>query len=167
MTERTIEEVYSTLWKKMLHQVCMSYTKDYDQAQEWCQLGFIKVYHHLPNYKQKGSFEGWVRRIITNTILDAKRKKTLPVNREIPLEIIGEKSIVESNSIIEKYGFTASDIFRVKNQLPASKLKVFDMVLNGYKHKEIADELNITEGTSKSTYHRAKGSIRKILINNN
>tara|TARA_Y100000401_G_C8314959_1_gene221900 strand:+ start:1179 stop:1682 length:504 start_codon:yes stop_codon:yes gene_type:complete len=167
MGEIRMEEVYSALWEKMLYQVGMKYTQDLDQAQEWCQQGFIKVYHNLSNYEEKGSFEGWVRRIIINTILDAKRKKTLPVNTEIPLEIIGDRALCKDDNIHEEYGFTIEDVLKVKNQLSPVKLKVFDMVLNGYKHKEVADELNITEGTSKSTYHRAKWSIRKILTNKN
>ena len=57
------------------------------------------------------------------------------------------------------------DIIRIKDNLPDQKLKVFNMVLDGYKHKEIADELGISEGTSKSTFHRAKWSLRKILLN--
>ena len=162
-----MEEIYTQYWKKMVYQVGMKYTKDLDQAQEWCQQGFIKVYHNLHKYKHTGSFEGWVRKIIVNTILDSKRKKTLPVNLEMSWDFISDNVSLDNTPLVESYGVTIQDILKVKEQLPPQKLKVMDMVLDGYKHQEIAEELGISEGTSKSTYHRAKWSIRKILINKN
>ena len=91
MTNLNIETIYTTLWDKMLYQVCMQYTNDLSVAQDWCQNGFIKVYDNLSKYKQEGSLEGWVRRVITNSILDDKRRKTLPINYEFTWELLEEE----------------------------------------------------------------------------
>jgi len=162
----TIEKIYTLYWDKMLHQVCSKYTNNIDEAKDLCQNGFIKINDKLHLYQHKGSLEGWIRKVIKNSILDHKRKKKLPVTLEIPWEIISDNTPIDNSPLSESI-YTISDIIRVKDKLPNQKLKVFNMVLDGYKHKEIADELGISEGTSKSTFHRAKKSLRKILLTKN
>jgi RNA polymerase sigma factor (sigma-70 family) len=166
MKELNITDIYVKYWDKMLYQVCWNYTKNADEAKDLCQNGFLKVNDNLHKYKEIGSLEGWIRKIIKNSILDYQRKKKLPVTLEIPWEIISDTTPIE-NTPINKDIYNISDIIRVKDKLPNQKLKVFNMVLDGYKHKEIADELGISEGTSKSTFHRAKKSLRKILLTKN
>lgn len=160
----TIEKIYSLYWDKMLYQVCTKYTNNIDEAKDLCQNGFLKVYDNLHKYNERGTLEGWIRKIIKNSILDYQRKKKLPVTLEIPWEIISDNTPIENTPINEGI-YNMIDIIRIKDNLPDQKLKVFNMVLDGYKHKEIADELGISEGTSKSTFHRAKWSLRKILLN--
>ena len=164
MTNLTIETIYTTLWDKMLYQVCMKYTNDLSVAQDWCQNGFIKVYNNLSKYKNEGSLEGWVRRVITNSILDEKRKKTLPINYEFTWELLEEETEENRDNEIDD---NIQQVLRIKDQLPPSQLQIFELVMDGYKHKDIAKKLNIHEGTSKSNFYKAKGNIRKFLINNN
>ena len=164
MTNLTIETIYTTLWDKMLYQVCMKYTNDLSVAQDWCQNGFIKVYNNLSKYKNEGSLEGWVRRVITNSILDEKRKKTLPINYEFTWELLEEETEENRDNEIDD---NIQQVLRLKDQLPPSQLQIFELVMDGYKHKDIAKKLNIHEGTSKSNFYKAKGNIRKFLINNN
>lgn len=166
MKELNITDIYVKYWDKMLYQVCWKYTKNGDEAKDLCQNGFLKVNDNLHKYKERGSLEGWIRKIIKNSIIDHQRKKKLPVTLEIPWEIISDNPPIENTPLSESI-YTISDIMRVKDKLPNQKLKVFNMVLDGYKHKEIADELGISEGTSKSTFHRAKKSLRKILLTKN
>ena len=164
MTNLTIETIYTTLWDKMLYQVCMKYTNDLSVAQDWCQNGFIKVYNNLSKYKNEGSLEGWVRRVITNSILDEKRKKTLPINYEFTWELLEEETEENRDNEIDD---NIQQVLYLKDQLPPSQLQIFELVMDGYKHKDIAKKLNIHEGTSKSNFYKAKGNIRKFLINNN
>ena len=164
MTNLTIETIYTTLWDKMLYQVCMKYTNDLSVAEDWCQNGFIKVYNNLSKYKNEGSLEGWVRRVITNSILDEKRKKTLPINYEFTWELLEEETEENRDNEIDD---NIQQVLRIKDQLPPSQLQIFELVMDGYKHKDIAKKLNIHEGTSKSNFYKAKGNIRKFLINNN
>ena len=164
MTNLTIETIYTTLWDKMLYQVCMKYTNDLSVAQDWCQNGFIKVYNNLSKYKNEGSLEGWVRRVITNSILDEKRRKTLPINYEFTWELLEEETEENRDNEIDD---NIQQVLRLKDQLPPSQLQIFELVMDGYKHKDIAKKLNIHEGTSKSNFYKAKGNIRKFLINNN
>ena len=133
-------------------------------AQDWCQNGFIKVYNNLSKYKNEGSLEGWVRRVITNSILDEKRKKTLPINYEFTWELLEEETEENRDNEIDD---NIQQVLRIKDQLPPSQLQIFELVMDGYKHKDIAKKLNIHEGTSKSNFYKAKGNIRKFLINNN
>ena len=148
----------------MLYQVCMQYTNELAVAQDWCQNGFIKVYDNLSKYKQEGSLEGWVRRVITNSILDDKRRKSLPINYEFTCELLKEETEENRDNEIDD---NIQQVLHLKDQLPPSQLQIFELVMDGYKHKDIAKKLNIHEGTSKSNFYKAKGNIRKFLINNN
>jgi len=161
MTNLNIETIYTTLWDKMLYQVCMKYTNDLAVAQDWCQNGFIKVYDNLSKYKHEGSLEGWVRRVITNSILDDKRRKTLPINYEFTWELLEEETEENRDNEIDD---NIQQVLNLKNQLPPSQLQIFELVMDGYKHKDIAKKLNIHEGTSKSNFYKAKGNIRKNLL---
>jgi len=167
MVKLNIEDIYTQYWDKMLYQVCRKYTNNLDEAKDLCQNGFIKINDKLHLYKHKGSFEGWIRTIIKNSILDTQRKKKLPVTMEVPWEIISDTTPLEETPFLHYSGISLIDIIHLKEQLPPNKLKVFNMVLDGYKHKEIAEELGISVGTSKSTFHRAKWSLRKILLTKN
>ncbi len=160
----TIENIYVMYWDKMLHQVCKKYTKNIEDAEDLCQNGFLKIKDNLHKYKETGSLEGWIRRLLRNYIIDTQRKKTLNVVEEVNWDIIDNSMVIE-DSPINKYGFTIEDVLNVRNKLPKRKLEVFNLVLDGYKHKEIAVKLNITEGHSKATYHRTKISLRKLLLN--
>ena len=156
--ELRIEDLYRDYWKKMLLQVCLRYTKNIEQAEDWCQNGFIKINNNLDKYTDTGSLEGWVRRIIRNTVMDDLRKKKLEVTYEGYDDVVEE--IIEES---EKYTFL--HIMKVKEKLSPTYKKVFDLhVLEQLKHKEIAQKLNITEGTSKSNFHKAKKSIKRMLL---
>ncbi len=156
--ELRIEDLYRDYWKKMLVQVCLRYTKNIEQAEDWCQNGFIKINNNLDKYKNTGSLEGWVRRIIRNTVMDDLRKKKLEVTYE-GYDDVAEEIIEEE----DKYTFL--HVMKVKDDLSPNYKKVFDLhVLEQLKHKEIAEILNISEGTSKSNFHKAKKSIKRMLL---
>lgn len=164
MVKINMSDVYKEYWDKMLYQLCWKYTNNRDEAKDLCQNGFLRVYNNLHKYKEVGSFEGWIRKIIKNSIIDYQRKKKLPTTLEATWEIIEEKTVDTDTHMLDTYDVTMEDVIRVKEQLPTQKLKVFNLILEGYKHKEIAEELGISESTSKTQFHRSKQTLRKILL---
>lgn len=163
MNKLNIEEVYSTYHKKMLYQVCRRYTKNMADAEDLCQNAFIKIKDNLHRYKNTGSLEGWLRKIIINMAIDDIRKKKIEFCEEVDWEIIENKPYTHTPMLSDD--FTIEDVERIKNNLTPRKLEVFNLILEGYKHKEIAVKLNISEGHSKATFHRAKKSLKKLLLN--
>lgn len=144
----------------------MRYTKDRDTAEEVLQNGFIKVFEKLDTYDDKGSFEGWIRRIMANTAIDAIRK-----SKKDPL-LSDDDSKFKDDSLDrltenEEISFTeikAELAMEAISRLSPAYKAVFNLyVFEGYKHKEIAEILNISEGTSKSNYAKAKANLQSIL----
>lgn len=159
------EQLFKKFYGKMMG-VCMRYTKDQDQAQEVVQLGFIKIFDKLEEFDFRGSFEGWVRRIMVNASIDAIRRR----NRQPFLP--GEDFVFDEQYDTQEHDFGENDITSVKakhameaiQQLSPAYQAVFNLyVIENYSHKEIAEILGISEGTSKSNLAKAKQNLRKIL----
>lgn len=148
------------LFAPKLFGVCLRYMKDHDLAQDSLQDGFVKIFTKLSDYNGNGSFEGWMRRIIVNTCLDQLRKdQKLKMNTSI--DDVGY--LVKDDQWIEEQ-LTVQDLLKLIESLPDGYRVVFNMfAIEGYSHKEIADELNISENTSKSQFSRAKSHLRKKL----
>jgi RNA polymerase sigma-70 factor (ECF subfamily) len=155
------DSVYKSLYPKMLNQICLSYANgDRDKADEYCQLGFIKVYQKMGLYKNTGSIEGWVKRIIKNTIIDELRKnKKSPKMKDVDFEIL---DVLDDSP--EEPLYSSSDIKNAMKTLPPSYRKVFELYyFDNMSHLEIADELGISDGTSKSNLFKAKAKIKSFL----
>lgn len=146
--------------------VCMRYTRDRDTAEEVLQEGFIKVFDKLDVFDFKGSFEGWMRRIMANTAIDSIRKSKknpLLTDNDDDFKMKGEDPIVLKEEV-EFVGIKAEIAMEAINQLSPAYKAVFNLyVLEEYTHKEIAEILNISEGTSKSNLSKAKGNLQQIL----
>ena len=149
------------LFAPKLFGVCLRYMKDHDLAQDTLQDGFVKIFTKLSDYNGKGSFEGWMRRITVNTCLDQLRKdQKLKMNT--PIDDVS--FLVKDNHWIEEE-LTAKDLLKLVESLPDGYRVVFNMfAIEGYSHKEIAEQLNISENTSKSQFSRAKSHLRRKLI---
>lgn len=147
-------KLFARLSKKMFG-VCMIYTKDTTAAEDVLHEGFIKVFKNIKQFCGKGSFEGWVRRIMVNTALERYRKeqRMYSVSQiEDYIEDISYDDIVSDIS--------ARDLMAMIKELsPRYKVAFSLYAIEGYSHKEISQKLNISEGTSKSNVSRA----RKIL----
>ncbi len=158
--ERKYQELLYRKYAKKMYGICLSYATDRSMAQDILQDGFIKVFKKIDSYKEQGSLEGWIRRIITNTALDYMRQKTrkfefIDDNREVEEENI-------DNTILEK--INSDGIFKIIQQLPAGARTVFNLyAVEGYSHKEIAHKLEITEGTSKSQFKRARALLKQLI----
>ena len=146
--------------------VCLRYVGDRDTAQEVLQEGFIKIFDKLDVFDFKGSFEGWIRRIIANTAIDYIRKsKRNPFlsdqENDFKLEAVDEVVEKENLNQLELKGEVA---LKAIEMLSPAYRTVFNLyVMENYSHKEIANLLGINEGTSKSNLAKAKMNLQRIL----
>jgi RNA polymerase sigma-70 factor (ECF subfamily) len=140
--------------------VCMRYAKNTQQAEDVLQDGFVKVFTKLSHYSGNGSLEGWVRRIIVNTALDDIRRN-IKFQNNVPVEDVEYKLDLDGH-IIDS--LAADDLLEIINDMPDGYRVVFNMfAIEGYSHKDIAMQLNISENTSKSQYSRARAYLKTKL----
>jgi RNA polymerase sigma factor (sigma-70 family) len=157
------QELYKMYYSKMMG-VCYRYTKNSEDAKDIIQDGFVKVYSNLNKYNFKGSLEGWIRRIMVNTAIDhfRKHKDIFFVDDENGY-VLENSKVESSDSIYSQFGENV--IMEAIQSLSPAYKTVFNLnVIEGYQHKEIAEKLNISEGTSKSNLAKAKMNLKKILI---
>jgi RNA polymerase sigma factor (sigma-70 family) len=162
---RSQEELFKLYYGRMLS-VCMRYTNDRDSAEEVLQEGFIKIFEKLKAFNYKGSFEGWMRRIISNTAIDSIRKaKKNPILTDNDEDFkLGAEDPVIMREEFESLGLKAEIALEAISQLSPAYKAVFNLyVLEEYTHKEIAETLGISEGTSKSNLSKAKLNLQRIL----
>ncbi len=140
--------------------ICLRYGSDYHTAEDILQDGFVKVFKNIPNFKNEGSLEGWIRRIIVNTAIEYYRKKTRSF-RFSPLDVVLDKSIED----IQLINLERDELLSLIQQLPDGYRLVFNLyVIEGFSHQEIAEKLQVNLGTSKSQLARAKKYLRKLII---
>jgi RNA polymerase sigma-70 factor (ECF subfamily) len=162
---RSQEELFKLFYGKMLS-VCMRYTNDKDNAQEILQEGFIKIFEKLGAFDYKGSFEGWIRRIVANTAIDSIRKsKKDPYLSDKDEDFkLGAEDLIEEREKLETIDLKAEVAMEAIQQLSPAYRAVFNLyVLEDYSHKEISEILGISEGTSKSNLAKARMNLQKIL----
>ena len=158
--DRHAQELLYRRYSPRLFGVCLRYASSRQEAEDFLQEGFIKIYRNLYKYQPTGSFSAWLYRLMVNVALEKirqnqKRKHQMsiddmPVDPEVSEEIFS--------------GFGARNIIKMVQQLPEGYRIVFNLyVVEGYSHKEIAEILDITESTSKSQLSRAKATLRKLL----
>lgn len=161
--------LYEMFYGKMMG-VCLRYANDSNEAKDILQDGFIKVFRNLDRYNFSGSFEGWVRRIMVNTAIDYFRKKrsahVLLLPDEQAIEGFEENSEEEFEiNPTDEPEFTMDDVIKAMQQLSPAYRAVFNLfVMENRSHQEIAEMLDISIGTSKSNFSKAKANIRKILL---
>ncbi len=156
---RQMQELLYKKFSPKMYGVCLRYSGNVDDANDLLQEGFIKVFKNLQKFRGEGSFEGWIRRIFVNTSIEHFRKKVKLYNvSEIQENTIEDINLNILDTLAEK------DLIAIVNELSPGYKTVFNMhVIEGYSHKEIADMLGITEGTSKSQLARAKGVLKKSI----
>ncbi len=152
-------ELYALLSPKMFA-VCLRYSRNREEAEEVLQEGFLKVFQFLHQFKYEGSFEGWVRRIMVNCALQKIRSQA----RLSPVVNIEDHE--SSFAVFEnpEQHFSNKDLLAMVMGLPPVYRTVFNLyVFEGYKHREIAEMLGISEGTSKSNLSDARTLLKKKL----
>ncbi len=152
-------KLYNLYMQKMFV-VCLRYCNNREEAEEVLQEGFMKVFEFLNQYKFEGSFEGWIRKIMVNCALQKYRSK-----RQLRLVVDIDTTEVTGtgyDETISKIG--TKELLNMIQQLPPAYRMVFNLfVFEGMKHREIAELLNISEGTSKSNLSDARHLLQKAV----
>jgi RNA polymerase sigma-70 factor (ECF subfamily) len=155
-SQRALFEKYAP----KMYTVCLRYSKDSDEAQDILQEAFIKVFGKLDVYTGNGSFEGWIRRITVNTALDTIRRNL----KFQDTGAIDDHSFRLEQETFHSAGLEEEDLLKLIGELPTGYRVVFNMfAIEGYSHKEIAEQLDISENTSKSQYSRARAYLIQKL----
>ena len=155
---RMQEELYRRFSPRM-YAVCLRYAGNTEEAEDILQEGFLKVFKKMDSFRSEGSFEGWMRRIFVNTAIEHFRRKRylLPVTER-------EENTIEGKYLSVLDDLAARDIMALVQELSPGYRTVFNMyVVEGFTHKEIADILGISEGTSKSQLSRAKVILQDMV----
>ncbi len=140
--------------------VCVRYAKNKSDAEDVLQDAFIKVFNKISEFKNEGSLEGWIRRIMVNTSLDQIRKNS-KFSNDTDLEVVSYK--LENNDFTFE-NLVSEDLLKLINSMPNGYRIVFNMfAIEGYSHQEIASTLGVTENTSKSQYLRARSFLKNEL----
>lgn len=147
-------------YKDTLYFLSLKYCKNEADAKDNTHDAFITIFESIKNYKGKGSFEGWMKRItIYKAIAKYKAKK--------PIYIDYKNDLLEDTSIEEnKMNLPIDYLLKCIQELPDQYRLVFNLYqLDNFSHKEVAKMLSISESTSKSNFYRAKQLLKKAILN--
>lgn len=146
-------------YKDTLYFTSLKYCRNEADAEDNLHDAFITIFQKIKTYKNKGSFEGWMKRITIYKAID-KYKTKMPLNVEIKDDILEGEMIVENEE-----NLSLDQLLTLIQNLPDQYRLVFNLYqMDRFSHKEIASLLNISEGTSKSNYHRAKLILRDKIM---
>ena len=155
-------QLYDTYSSKM-YALCHRYVKSSMDAEDVLVTAFMKVFDKIGQFKSEGSFEGWIRRIMVNEALTHLRR-----NRAMYLETDLEYADREPDYAQLGDHLETEDLMNMIQELPTGYRIVFNLyAIDGYSHKEIADQLGISENTSKSQLSRARAHLQKTLMESN
>lgn len=163
--DRALQELLYKTYYSMFLKVCARYAKNMQDAEQLLNDGFLKIFTQIDFFKGTGSFAGWMQRIMVNTCLDFLRgtafKEDMIMHvKAIPAE---ESNIAVTNDAIESMEF--KELVNVIQTLPAMTRTVFNLfVFDGFNHKEISEQLDISEGTSHWHVHQARNMLQKKIV---
>lgn len=150
------EQLYRLLAPK-LFSVCLKYSRNYEDAQDNLQDGFLIIFKKIAQFQFKGSFEGWAKRVMVNNVLQRYRTEGI-------FEIVSENVPDEPEVELESDDISMEFLVSIIQALPDRYRMVFNLyVIDGYSHKEIAEMLGITDGTSKSNLARARMILKEKI----
>jgi RNA polymerase sigma factor (sigma-70 family) len=158
--QRLLYEKYSSL---MLG-VCRRYSDTREEAEDILQDGFVKAFMNIGQFSGKGSFKSWLKSIMINTAVNHFHSNKKYRNNT-SIENMGDDMIRDNDSVSGLVRLNEEDLMKVITDLPPGFRMIFNLhAIEGYKHNEIAQMLNIEEGTSKSQYSRARKMIMDKLM---
>jgi len=151
--------IYKDFSPKM-YGICLRFAGNQMDADDILQEGFIKVFKNLKHFKNNGSFEGWIRKIIVNTAINYyKRKKRIAKIEESDYLEVSQSIDSDALNVLSE-----AELLKLIQELPNGYRTVFNLnVLEGYTHKEIGDMMGITDNTSKSQLARARRILQKKI----
>ena len=150
------EQLYRLLAPK-LFAACLKYSRNREDAEDNLQDGFLLLFDKIGQYRFQGSFEGWAKRLMVNNVLQKYRTKGV-------FEIVTENLPEEADVEVETETVSMDFLLGIIQQLPDRYRMVFNLyVIDGYSHKEIAEMLSISDGTSKSNLNRARMILKEKI----
>jgi RNA polymerase sigma factor (sigma-70 family) len=153
---RAQEQLYK-LFAPKLFSACLKYSRNRADAEDNLQDGFLLIFSKIGQYQFKGSFEGWAKRVMVNNVLQKYRTQGV-------FEIVTENLPEEADVEIEVETVSMDFLLGIIQQLPDRYRMVFNLyVIDGYSHKEIAEMLSISDGTSKSNLNRARMILKEKI----
>ena len=153
------EQLYKRFASRMLG-VCFRYARSRDEAEDLLQDAFIKVFDHIQSFEGKGSFEGWIRRIVVNTALKNVSRHSFQ-KEGIGLEGIQESS--EDPSVFSQ--LSEQELLGLISSLPNGYRICFNLyVIEGFSHREIGEMLHIEESTSRSQLVKARNMLQNMVL---
>ena len=148
-------------FSSMLFAVAMRYTNTRQDAEDVAQEAWVKVFRHLKSFSENNSFEGWLRRIVVNTAITHYRRNLKHVHHVDMDDVHATPRDLEAFKDLE---FTKGELEHAIGQLPPGYGMVFKLyIIDGFKHKEIAEQLGIDLNTSKSQLSRARRFLQEVL----
>lgn len=155
--DKKAQEILYRKFSPKFFVLCLKYSSSYEQAKDSLQDGFIKIFQNISKYNEKGTFEGWMTRVMINNALKEYQNKTVFVKIE---EDYFEKAEIE----IEEEELSFDFLMNLVQELPNQYRIVFNLyAMDGYSHKEISQSLNISVGTSKSNLARARKKLKENI----
>lgn len=152
------------LYSKRMMGLCMRYAGSVPEAEDMLQEGFVRVFKRIDSYNGSGQLGAWVRKVILNSALMHYRK-----NKKHTLHVdIEEVGYMLESAEDSFQQLSAQDLMGMIQELPAGCRVVFNLyAVEGYSHREIAERLEVSEGTSKSQYSRARSLLRDMIEKDN
>jgi RNA polymerase sigma factor (sigma-70 family) len=163
--DRSIQEHLYKIYYSMFLKVCARYAKTMEDAEQLLNDGFLKIFTQIDKFSNTGSFGGWMQRIMVNTCLDYLRSSSLKSEMVMHVNAIPaeESNLSVSNDAMDQIEF--KELVKMIQSLPAMTRTVFNLfVFDGYNHKEISDQLDISEGTSHWHVHQARNMLQKKIM---
>jgi RNA polymerase sigma-70 factor (ECF subfamily) len=157
--ERQGQQALYQRYAPRMFAICLRYADDYHQAEDLLQEGFLKVFKALDRFRSEGALEGWMRRIVVNTAIEHHRRK----HHLYPLvDVLNTEQEEHDPGVLDQ--LAVEELLELVNGLSPGYRAVFNLyAVEGYPHKDIADMLGISEGTSKSQLARARVLLQKRI----
>jgi RNA polymerase sigma-70 factor (ECF subfamily) len=155
--DKKAQEILYRRFSPKFFVLCLKYSSSYDQAKDSLDDGFIKIFQNISKYNERGSFEGWMTRVIINNALREYQNKAVFITIE-------EEYFEEAEIEIEVEELSFDFLMNLIQELPNQYRVVFNLyAMDGYSHKEISKLLNISIGTSKSNLARARKKLKENI----
>ncbi len=155
-------ELYKATYSYLMS-ICIRYTRNSEKAAEVLNMGFLKILTNLDKYRPDVPFKSWIRRVMINTLINEYKKEKKHYETMLYVdELYDSQNFSEINDAISK--IDSGQIYNLISKLPPASQQVFNLYfIDGFKHKEIAEMLDITEGTSKWHLNAAREKLKKML----
>lgn len=154
---RKAQEQLYRLYSGKLFAVCLKYSRNYAEAQDNLQDGFLIIFQKIGQYSFKGSFDGWLKRVMINNVLQQYRQQTF-------LSLVNEDIAEDYEVELDDDEISLDYLLKIIQELPDRYRLVFNLyVIDGYSHAEIAEMLNINIGTSKSNLARGRMILKEKI----